>query len=126
VWSPDGSQVVFRSNRGGKYDLYRKASNGAGEDELLLNTDQDKVPNSWSRDGRLLIYYSVDPKTNVDLWALPLEGDRKPIPLLRTEFQEAFGAVSPDERWLAYLSSESGNNEIYIRPFAPDGSTCAG
>ena len=126
MWSPDGSQVVFRSNRGGKYDLYRKASNGAGEDELLLNTDQDKVPNSWSRDGRLLIYYSVDPKTNVDLWALPLEGDRKPIPLLRTEFQEAFGAVSPDERWLAYLSSESGNNEIYIRPFAPDGSTCAG
>jgi eukaryotic-like serine/threonine-protein kinase len=128
VWSPDGSQIVFHSNRSGKFDLYRKASNGAGDDELLLKTDQDKEPDSWSRDGRFLIYDSTDPKTSTDMWALPLEGDRKPIPLLRTQFQEGYGAVSPDGRWLAYLSTESGSGELYVRPFAAGDSagTAAG
>jgi len=123
VWSPDGSQIAFNANRNGRFDLYRKASNGAGDDELLLKTDQDKTPDSWSRDGRFLVYRSIDPKAGDNVWAMPLEGDRKPIPLLQTEFQEGYGAVSPDGRWLAYLSTESGNTELYVRPFTPAGES---
>jgi len=123
VWSPDGSQIVFRSNRSsnGKFDLYRKLSNGTGDDELLFRSDQDKTPTGWSRDGRFLLYESVDPKTAIDLWVLPMEGDRKPIPFLRTEFNERLGAFSPDGRWIAYISTESGSREVYVRPFGPPG-----
>ena len=129
VWSPDGSRLVFASNRGGHYDMYQKASNGAGEDELLFKSDQDKLPTSWSRDGRFLLFNATDPKTGNDIWVLPLEGDRKPVPFLRTEFIEAQGSFSPDGRWVAYTSLESGRGEVYVRPFSPpgaDGSSSAG
>jgi Tol biopolymer transport system component len=122
VWSPDGKRIVFASNRGGHFDLYQKNANGAGEDELLLKSDQDKFPTSWSRDGRYLLFVSIDPKTNQDLWALPMDGDRKPAPFLRTEFIEALGSFSPDGRWVAYASNESGRPEIYVRPFSAPGA----
>jgi Tol biopolymer transport system component len=119
VWSPDGMRIAFASNRGSRwYDLYQKVANGAGEDELLFKSDQNKTPTSWSRDGRFLFYHSTDPKTKVDLWALPLDGDRKPISVLRTEFNEGLGSFSPDTRWIAYLSDESGRVEVYVRPFS--------
>jgi eukaryotic-like serine/threonine-protein kinase len=122
LWSPDGSRLVFSSNRGGHYDLYQKASNGTGEDELLFKSDQDKQPTSWSRDGRFLLFNSLDPKTTSDIWVLPLEGDRKPVPFLHTEFIEAQAAFSPDGRWVAYASLESGGPEVYVRPFSPPGA----
>jgi dipeptidyl aminopeptidase/acylaminoacyl peptidase len=102
--------------------LYQKNSNGAGEDELLFKSDQNKTPTSWSRDGRFLLYHSIDPKTRSDLWALPLEGERKPTLVLRTEFNEAFGSISPDSRWIAYASDESGRLELYVRPFSAPGA----
>ena len=119
VWSPDRSRIVFASNRGGHFDLYWKASDGTGEDELLFKSDQDKIPTSWSRDGRFLLFTSIDPKTSDDIWVLPLEGDPKPLPFLRTEFYERQGSFSPDGRWVAYTSTESGEFEIYVRPFSP-------
>jgi Tol biopolymer transport system component len=122
IWSPDGSRLVFASNRGNHFDLYQKNANGAGEDELLLKSDQDKIPNNWSRDGRFLLFTSNDPKTNADIWVLPLEGDRKPSPVLRTEFNEGQAAFSPDGRWVAYTSLESGGPEVYVRPFSPPGA----
>jgi eukaryotic-like serine/threonine-protein kinase len=119
-WSPDGKNIVFSSNRGGHMDLYVKNADGSGEERLLLKSEEDKLPNSWSRDGRFLLYSNVNPKTQEDLSILPLDGDRMPVPFLATQFREGFGRFSPDGRWIAYMSNESGNDEIYVRPFSPD------
>jgi serine/threonine protein kinase/Tol biopolymer transport system component len=121
AWSPDGSRVVFQSNRSGAFDLYARASTSAGGDELLLQSDQGKAPNSWSADGRFLLFRSIDPKTGMDLWVLPLSGDKKPFPFLKTPFEERDGEFSPDGRWVAYQSNESGRFEIYVLPFPGPG-----
>jgi Tol biopolymer transport system component len=118
VWSPDGGRVIFASDRKGHFDLCQKASNGAGDDEILFQSGTTKYPYDWSRDGRFLIFMNIEPKTKDDLWALPLTGDRKPIPLLQSEFNERMGQLSPDGRWLAYVSDESGRAEVYVQPFA--------
>src|SRR5262249_44539172 len=72
VWSPDGSRIIFRSNRTGPGDLYQKLTSGSGVEERLVASDQAKSPNSWSRDGRFLLYHSVDSQTDTDFWVLPL------------------------------------------------------
>jgi Tol biopolymer transport system component/predicted Ser/Thr protein kinase len=123
VWSPDGKNIMFASNRSGHMDLYLKSADGSGEERLVLKSENDKRPTSWSRDGRFLLYMDDDPKTANDLWILPDPAsakDAKPVAYLRTEFQEIFGKFSPDGRWIAYLSLESGGPEIYVRPFLPD------
>jgi Tol biopolymer transport system component/tRNA A-37 threonylcarbamoyl transferase component Bud32 len=122
AWSPDGSKVVFQSNRsGGAFNLYAKASSGAGNEDLLLQSDQSKAPNSWTPDGRFLLFRSTDPKTGMDLWVLPLAGDKKPFPFLKTAFEERDGEFSPDGKWVAYQSNESGKYEIYVQPFPGPG-----
>ena len=126
IWSPDGRRIAFESNRTGTRDLYLKAAGGAGAEERLLASPQDKLATDWSADGRFLLYYSVDPQTNRDLWVVPIEGDRTPWVFLKTPFDERQGTFSPDGRWVAYQSNESGRNEIYIRPFAgPEASGAA-
>jgi serine/threonine protein kinase len=126
VWSPDGSRVAFSSAAGGRYDLYQKSSNGTGGEELLYQSGDNKSPTSWSNDGRFLLYTTQDAKTGSDLWVLPMDigaagrpGDRKPFPIARTEFTESFGRFAPDSRWIAYVSNESGKNEVYVQPFTP-------
>jgi Tol biopolymer transport system component len=121
IWSPDGSRIVFASTRKGSDDLYQKPSNGAGNDELLLESSLNKFPQDWSPDGRFLLYMQMDPKTGDDLWVLPLFGERKPFPYVNTSFNEANGQFSPDGRWVAYQSDESGQIEIYVRPFPGPG-----
>jgi dipeptidyl aminopeptidase/acylaminoacyl peptidase len=86
AWSPDGSRIAFSSNRQGHFDIYQKDSSGAGSEELLLESDVDKYPTSFSTDGRFLLYWANGLKTGADLWILPLSGDRKPFPFLQTEF----------------------------------------
>ena len=122
IWSPDGSRIVFASNRKGPFDLYQKPAIGAGTEELLLATAQEKIPTDWSPDGRFLLYRSVDPKTGYDIWALPMNGDRKPFPVVQTNFDERDAQFSPDGKWIAYQSNESGRFEIYIQPFPGPGS----
>ncbi|MEX2089648.1 MAG: protein kinase, partial [Bacteroidota bacterium] len=118
VWSPDGSRVVFASNRKGHHDLYEKVSSGASSEQLLLETGYDKIPSDWSPDGKFILFHSVgDPKTKSDIWVLPMSGDRKPMPFLQTEYLELNARFSRDMRWIAYQSDESGRNEIYVRPF---------
>ena len=122
IWSPDGSHILFASSRKGPFDLYQKPAIGAGTEELLLATVQDKGPTDWSPDGRLLLYRSVDPKTGYDLWALPMNGDGKPFPVVQTNFDERDAQFSPDGKWIVYQSNESGRFEIYIQPFPGPGS----
>ena len=121
IWSPDGSRIVFNSNRKGHLDLYQKASSGAGTEEVLLEDNLDKYPTSWSPDGRFILYRHQCPQTRAQLFVLPLSGDRKPVPFLNTKFDESFGQFSPDGRWVAYRSNESGRNEVYVAPFPGPG-----
>jgi serine/threonine protein kinase len=117
VWSPDGTRLVFRSSRNGKYDLFEKPASGATDEHPLVVTDQDKSPQDWSLDGKFLLYATQDPKTDSDLWVLPLDDARKPFPVADTSFDEVHGQISPDGRWLAYASNETGRYEIYVQAF---------
>jgi eukaryotic-like serine/threonine-protein kinase len=115
VWSPDGRYVAYYRSPG----IYRKFANGAGTDELLIRTNTLAVPKSWSPDGRYLIYAQIKPGTGADLLALPLEPNSQPLALAQTPANEDQGQFSPDGRWVAYTSNESGLSEIYVIPFPP-------
>jgi len=122
VWSPDGRRIAYASLRQGVSAIYSKASDGSGDEEKLLDSPPQfaKVAKSWSSDGRYLLFWMND-RPSAGLWVLPLFGDRKPFPFTRTSFAELFGEISPDGKWLAYQSTESGRSEVYVRPF-PTGS----
>lgn len=117
IWSPDGSRIIFTSNRGGVYDLYQKASNGTGQEELLYQSSEGKGPTSWSPDGKFLIYYSLGQPTHLRLLAVAGPADRKATPLVDPQFSSITGRFSPDGRWIIYSSNESGKNEVSVRPF---------
>ena len=119
-WSPDGTRILFQSGRGSNvYSLYQKLSSGAGNEELVFQSGESKYPLDWSSDGRFIVFASIVAGRGgtADLWYLPIMGERKAVPYLRTEFQETFARFSPDVRWLAYVSNESGRDEIYISSF---------
>ena len=118
LWSPDGTRMAYVSNRKSVFNLYWKPSSGAGAEDLLLETPNNKFTNDWSKDGRFLLYTGLDPKTGRDLWVLPITGnDRKPIMFVKTPFEETNGQFSPDGRWVAYETDESGQFQIVVQPF---------
>ena len=122
VWSPDGDRIVFSSNRKGVHDLYQKSATAGGSEELLLSTAQTKIATDWSPDGRFVLFNSQDPKRGSDIWALPLDGSGKPFPVVQTNFDEQDAQFSPDGKWIAYQSDESGRVEIYVQPFPGPGN----
>ncbi|HXM64896.1 MAG TPA: protein kinase [Terriglobales bacterium] len=120
VWSPDGKWIAYASQRNGRQHLYRRLSNGSGAEELLLEDDQTLFPTDWSSDGKYLLYARGPLSAKgQEVWALPFEGDRKPF-LVVPRGENSFAteaALSPDGRWLAYTSNESGQTEVYVVPF---------
>jgi Tol biopolymer transport system component len=117
VWSSDGQRIIFRSLRTGAYDFFEKPASGAGDEQPLLATPETKQAYDVSSDGRTLLYGVVNPKTGADIFALPLTGDRKPFPVVQTTFAEDSAQFSPDGRWIAYESNETGRFEIYAQAF---------
>jgi len=115
-WSPDGRSIAYSSTRNGAFDIFLAPASGGGAEETLV-VGGSNYPNGFSPDGRLLIYESVDPKTQFDLYVMPLEGERKPTPFLRTEAMEFHASFSPSGRWVAYTSNASGRAEVYVRAF---------
>jgi Tol biopolymer transport system component len=111
---------VFGSRRNSKWGIYQKLSNGTGSEELLFESDLEMVPISWSGTNTVL-FYVRDPKSGTDVWALPLAGDRKPVALLQTPFNEQHPQISPDGKWFAYTSNETGRSEIYVQTLPPGG-----
>ena len=107
VWSPDGGRIAFESVRPGSVTLSVKPSTGDGDEDVLFESPEVKIPCDWSPDGRFLMYYVPDPKTGTDLWVLPLD-TRVPFVFLKTEANELWGQFSPDGRWVAYQSNETG------------------
>ena len=116
MWSPDGTRIAFASIRSGSVALSMKPSTEDGDEDVLFASPETKVPCDWSPDGRYLVYYVPDPKTGTDLWILPVD-TRVPSVFLRTGANELWGQFSPDGRWMAYQSNETGKYEIYVRPF---------
>jgi len=126
TWSPDGEHVIFTSNRKGiTYDLYVGSVNKPGGEELLLASSENKIATDWSLDGNYVLYRNLSPDTGYDLWALPVdkEGKKRGEPQLvaRTPGDERDGQFSPDGKWVAYQSNESGSFEIYVQPFPGPG-----
>jgi serine/threonine protein kinase/Tol biopolymer transport system component len=128
-WTPDGKRIAFESSKEGPLNIFWQFADGTGGLERLTTSEYNQVPHSWSPDGQLLAFIEITPATGYDIWMLrvgdassPGSGQvRKAQPFLRTRFDEAVPRFSPDGRWLAYVSNESGHNEIYVQPYPGPG-----
>ena len=125
VWSPDGTKLAYFSTRNGKYSLEEKSTDGSRPSQPLIeDTSLEEVPDSWSPDGRYIAFTRSDTRgeSASQIWILPLLGNRKPFPFLNSDSDESEASFSPNGKWLAYVSDESGRREVYIVPFPkPDG-----
>jgi serine/threonine-protein kinase len=117
VWAPDGRHLVFDSDRDGTLGIYRMRADGAGEPERLMESELVQYPCSWSSDGSLLVYGEHNPETGWDIGVLALGGEVEPQVVLDTPANEIWPDISPDGRWIAYSSDESGRHEVYVRPY---------
>jgi Tol biopolymer transport system component len=121
-WSPDGSRVAFSSNRNGPTNIYQKVVDAAEDEELIYqSTGPFKEVDAWSPDGRYLLFEQIDPIGAWNLWLLPLQGERKPVPYAHSSSGTVAGSISPDGRWAAYSSPEGGKTQVYVQSFPQSG-----
>jgi eukaryotic-like serine/threonine-protein kinase len=124
VWSSDGMTIFYGSNTTGLSHIYAKAADGGGAEHLILDEGTvSEAPRSVSLDGRYLVFERRQPnESGYHLWVLPLQGDQKPFPIVQDVFDEELASVSPDGRWMAYQSNESGRREVYVTGFPGGGA----
>ena len=121
LWSPNGRTILFAG--GTPFNLFRISAGGSGGEERVLKSENRQAPLDWSKDGRLILYNEAAPETGLDLWTLEVTLDgkpqpgAKPQPYIRAPFNQTLGRFSPDMRWVAYQSDESGRPEVYVQSF---------
>ena len=122
LWSPDGNRVLFASGRAGDLQVFARPADGSGA-ATQLTTGTYRVPTSYSSDSKTLVFRQNSGETGLDIGTVRLEADREAEPemLLQTPFNEHTGMLSPDDRWLAYVSDDSGREEVYVTPFPGPG-----
>jgi Tol biopolymer transport system component len=121
IWAPDARSIIFNWALPGKMaNIYDEPMSGTAVAQVLVQSNEWKIPMSLSPDGRFLLYQTVGGGTQLKLWLRRLEEHQKPVPFLGTEFVESDGRFSPDGRWVAYVTNESGRSEVYVRSFSPD------
>ena len=119
IWSPNDQHISYHLLNNTK--IFERDANGPGQENTLLQSQNTVYLNDWSPDGRYLVYSQISPEGRYELWLLPTTGDRKPMPFPRTAFDQLQGQFSPDSKWIAYTSNESGRQEIYVQGFPAGG-----
>jgi serine/threonine-protein kinase len=118
AWSPDGNRVAFSSTKdGGEPNIFWTSPDGGEEWERLTSSPNEQYPGSFSPDGKVLVFTEVDPSTGRDIWSLPMESDSSPQSFLSTAAHEWEPRFAPKGQLVAYTSDESGQNEVYVRPY---------
>jgi eukaryotic-like serine/threonine-protein kinase len=134
IWSPDGTRLAVRSNRHERFNVYARALNSVGGEQLLYDSTENANIHDWSRDGQFMLFTRLDPagRTGRDVWALPVDGGRAPYPLLQAALNQDYPRFSRSGRLLSYQADDSGRNKVFVMPYpatgdkweiSPDGGT---
>jgi Tol biopolymer transport system component len=122
TWHPDGTRLFYSQWEPSSHNIFWIAADRSGEPERFFESEYAQWASSWSPDGRLLVFMERHPETGSDIGVIPIEGNREPRALIKTPFDERSGRLSPDGSWLAYVSNDTGRDEVYVTPFPDPGA----
>jgi Tol biopolymer transport system component len=121
LWSPDGERVIFRSNRNGNTELFQKRASGTEPEQLILDAGANLIDSDWAPDGKSIVYTKTSSAAGFDIWVWPIGHDTRPQLAVHTTRSAFHGRLSPNGRWLAFASDESGDSQVFVQPFPPTG-----